>query len=400
MSSDNSAPNASSVELSPAQHLQHVSRVIEAEVGNFDDETRKSALGMAKNIVKSLEKPEETVMRYAWEFGPQRMALRVGIDLRLFRMLAESDAEPLSAQELAESSNAEVLLIGFAKEADEQLYLATDLTRAMAKHPLEAALKVCHDRTTIVQMHMPEYFRKFGYKVPTDGSHGPFQWALNTEMSYFEMTQADLEKLHDFSVYMSGIRVTRKHWIDWFPVVDEILSSFGGAQDEVLLVDMGGAYGHDLEKFLGKFPEAKGHLVLQDLPKTIENVVGLSEGIHAMSHDIYTEQPVKSARVYYTHFLLHDFSDKKCREILRNLMPAMKPGYSKILLNESVLPERDCPAFFAAGDLNMMSCLAGIKRTEKQWVDLVSLVGLELVKIWKNPFSDDEEGVIEVVLKT
>ena len=103
--------------------------------------------------------------------------------------------------------------------------------------------------------------------------------------------------------------------------------------------------------------------------------------------------------MYYTHFLLHDFNDEKCREILRNLVSAMKPGYSKILLNESVLPERDCPSFFAAGDLNMMSCLAGIKRTEKQWVDLVESVGLELVKIWKSPFSGDEEGVIEAALK-
>jgi len=40
------------------------------------------------------------------------MSLRVGIDLRLFHMLAESDSRPLSAGELAQRSNAEVLLIG------------------------------------------------------------------------------------------------------------------------------------------------------------------------------------------------------------------------------------------------------------------------------------------------
>ncbi|TVY78544.1 O-methyltransferase asqD [Lachnellula suecica] len=248
-------------------------------------------------------------------------------------------------------------------------------------------------------MHMPEYFRKFGYKVPIDHHNGPFQWALDTKMSYFEMTQADPEKLNDFSVYMSGIRVTRKHWIEWFPVAEQLLSGFSGGKDDVLLVDMGGAYGHDLEKFLEKFPEAKGHLVLQDLPNTIGNITSLSEGIRAMPHDIFTEQSVKGARAYYTHFLFHDFPDEKCRQILCNLKSSMKPGYSKVLLNESILPERDCPAFFAAGDLNMMSCVAGIKRTEKQWAELVESAGLQLVKIWKSPFSGDEEGVVEAVLR-
>jgi len=159
-------------------------------------------------------------------------------------------------------------------------------------------------------MHMPEYFRKFGYKVVTDGSNGPFQWALKTDMTYFEMTQADPEKLNDFSVYMSGIRITRKHWIEWFPVKEEILRGFEGGKDDVLLIDMGGAYGHDLEKFLSKFPEAKGHLILQDLPNTIANVTGLSEGIRAMPHNIYSEQPVKGRKNTFFFSWRHGF-DKR-----------------------------------------------------------------------------------------
>lgn len=109
---------------------------------------------------------------------------------------------------------------------------------------------------------------------------------------------------------------------------------------------------------------------------------------------------VSGARVYYTHFVFHDWPDDKCRDILRNLMTAMEPGYSKILLNESVLPNRDCPSFFAAGDINMMSILAGIARTRRQWVELVESVGLEVVKIWTSPHSGDVEGVIEAMLKT
>ena len=104
------------------------------------------------------------------------------------------------------------------------------------------------------------------------------------------------------------------------------------------------------------------------------------------------------ARVYYTHFVLHDWPDDKCCQILRNLITAMKPNYSKLLLNESVLPDVDCPSSLAAGDLNMMSIMGGMKRTKGQWEELLRSVDLHVVKIWKSPNLGSEEAVIEAVL--
>lgn len=98
------------------------------------------------------------------------------------------------------------------------------------------------------------------------------------------------------------------------------------------------------------------------------------------------------------HFVLHDWPDDKCRHILRNLMTAMKPDYSKIILNESVLPDTDCPSFLAAGDINMMSIMGGKKRTEGQWEELLRSVDLHVAKIWKSPNPRNEEAVIEAVL--
>ncbi len=115
----------------------------------------------------------------------------------------------------------------------------------------------------------------------------------------------------------------------------------------------------------------------------------------------YSEAPDREelgARVYFTHFVLHDWPDDKCRHILRNLMTAMKPNYSKILLNESVLPDTDCPSFLAAGDINMMSIMGGKKRTEGQWDELLRSVDLHIAKIRKSPNPRTEEAVIEAVL--
>jgi len=67
MSSNKSVSNALTSRLSPVEQLQHVSRAIEATNGVLDEEERRTALEVAKKLITSLEKPEETVMRYAWE---------------------------------------------------------------------------------------------------------------------------------------------------------------------------------------------------------------------------------------------------------------------------------------------------------------------------------------------
>ena len=75
----------------------------------------------------------------------------------------------------------------------------------------------------------------------------------------------------------------------------------------------------------------------------------------------------------------------------------MKKGYSQILLNELILPDKGCPLFQAGMDLNMMAMHAGMERTQKQWVELLDSAGFEITKFWLAP--GDGEGVIEVVLR-
>ena len=98
------------------------------------------------------------------------------------------------------------------------------------------------------------------------------------------------------------------------------------------------------------------------------------------------------------HFILHDWPDDKCRLILQSIMKAMKVGYSKILINEAIVPAKNCCSWLAATDINMMTILAGMERTSQQWIDLLESVDLEVVKIWNSPH-DGEEAIIEATLK-
>lgn len=59
-----------------------------------------------------------------------------------------------------------------------------------------------------------------------------------------------------------------------------------------------------------------------------------------MGHDFFTEQPVKGAEVYLLKWILHCWSDKYARNILRALIPALRRG-SKIVLHEYILPESE-----------------------------------------------------------
>ena len=74
----------------------------------------------------------------------------------------------------------------------------------------------------------------------------------------------------------------------------------------------------------------------------------------------------------------------------------MKKGYSKVLINDMVLPDRNAPMFSAYMDLTMMTVLGSGERTSKQWHELLGSVGLGIEKIY---LGEGTESVIEATLK-
>lgn len=57
-----------------------------------------------------------------------------------------------------------------------------------------------------------------------------------------------------------------------------------------------------------------------------------------MPHDLFDEQPVKNADIYYFRNVFHNWPDQQCHDILRNLIPALKPG-AHILIDDFGLQE-------------------------------------------------------------
>ena len=70
----------------------------------------------------------------------------------------------------------------------------------------------------------------------------------------------------------------------------------------------------------------------------------------------------------------------------------MKPGHSRLLINDFLLPNTGAALIPASLDFLMMS-LSGAERTERQWRELLDSIGLKVLKIWSIPQS--AEVVIE-----
>ncbi|KAM7206072.1 S-adenosyl-L-methionine-dependent methyltransferase [Naviculisporaceae sp. PSN 640] len=134
--------------------------------------------------------------------------------------------------------------------------------------------------------------------------------------------------------FTEGTGFELSHVVDNFP--------WGDLGKDGLVVDVGGSQGFVCFAIAAKFPSLS--FVVQDLEPVIRSAekqpqaVELADRVKFMTHDFLTEQPVHGADVYFFRWILHNWSDKYCVRILRNLIPALKPG-ARIVINDNVLPK-------------------------------------------------------------
>lgn len=112
-----------------------------------------------------------------------------------------------------------------------------------------------------------------------------------------------------------------------------------GVVEDGTVVDVGGSQGNMCFDIARQYP--KLHCINQDLPEVIEGAQvpeDLKSRVKMVAHDFFTEQPVKGADIYVFRWIFHDWADKYCIKILRNLIPALKKG-ARVVVGETCLPE-------------------------------------------------------------
>ncbi|KAI7371858.1 hypothetical protein KC328_g17453, partial [Hortaea werneckii] len=158
----------------------------------------------------------------------------------------------------------------------------------------------------------------------------------------------------------------------------------------------------------------RGRLVLEDLPEVVGQireeslVVGSGNGdevrIERVGCDFFEENPVQGARAYYLHSVLHDWPNPLASAILARIAQAMKPGYSKLLINENCIPDQGAHWEATALDMMMLGLVASKERTEHEWRALIegTVRGdgfrLKVLGIWGGGEEEGVESLIECEL--
>lgn len=143
-----------------------------------------------------------------------------------------------------------------------------------------------------VEAKAPDFLKAHGYKSPNNPKNAPFAWAYDLgDVTWFEHLSKDAALGPHFAAMMRAESEGKPTWSDGqlFPVKEKLNSVQN--PDDVLIVDLGGGSGHDLEWFHKNHPEIKGRLILQDLPYLADSIK--IEGIETMAHDFFNAQPVK-----------------------------------------------------------------------------------------------------------
>lgn len=84
------------------------------------------------------------------------------------------------------------------------------------------------------------------------------------------------------------------------------------------------------------------------------------------------------------HSTLHDWPDDVCEEIIANIKAAMKPGYSKLLINENVIPDTRAWWEMSALDIMMLTLFCSKERSRVDWTHLIEQrCGMKIVNIWE-----------------
>ncbi|KAJ4303664.1 hypothetical protein N0V90_002565 [Kalmusia sp. IMI 367209] len=340
--------------------------------------------------------PFEVLAKLNWQMPFIWAIIRVGFDLKLFDAMVADEGKSKTVEKLAGVTGCDPVLLSrflkhlntadFVRETGENEFEPTPITHALATRIAVGMTKNVYDVTNAINHKLPEFLRNTGYKNPIDKDATAFKYAIGTDLHYFDwLAQPGMEsQLDDFKAHMEFKTLSKK----WFETVD-VAQILGDPQDPdaTLLVDIGGSFGHDLIDFHKAFPSMPGKLVLQDLPMTIRNLP---------VHDAFTPQPIVGAKAYYLHHVLHDWPDESCRKMLTQLVPAMKRGHSKVLLNEIVVPNVGAKWFDSSVDMLMLTVHSAQERTEEMWRALIESTGLKIAKIWDCEGS--AEKIIEVEL--
>jgi hypothetical protein len=140
--------------------------------------------------------------------------------------------------------------------------------------------------------------------------------------------------------------------------------------------DIGGGRGHLLRAILEVAPRAKG--VLFDLPHVVAEAGAATERLMLQGGDFFKDA-LPACDTYLLMTVIHDWNDESAVRILKAIRRAA-PAHAKVLLIESLLPEKAEPNPVFMLDIVMLAVVGGRERKRSDYEALLGEAGFRLTR--------------------
>ena len=138
-------------------------------------------------------------------------------------------------------------------------------------------------------------------------------------------------------------------------------------------VDLGGATGHLALAAKGRYPHL--HVTVFDLPQVIEVTREFTGDRVELAAGDFFNDPLPPADIYAVGRILHDWSEKKIRQLLGRIYARLPEGGAVLIAERFMHEDRRGPVSTHMQSLNMLICTEGRERTLSEYSALLRDAG-------------------------
>lgn len=255
---------------------------------------------------------------------------------------------------------------GIFEESENRTFALNDLGAALQTDVPGTAKNFI---LTIMSEHFPAYgdltYAVQTGKIPFDHIHGKDLWGFYKE--YPEIGE-------NFGKGMTGMSGME---------LKGIIENYDFTPYKKM-VDIGGGNGVMIHTILDNTPNSAG--IIFDEANVIEKTVQmipdrLKERCSVAVGSFFDNIP-EGADLYMMKWIIHDWSDDECVQILKNCYNAMPKG-AKLLIIDAVIPDNSYnqPHMAKLLDIVMMACLTGRERSLQEFKMIIEKAGLHFNRL-------------------
>lgn len=247
--------------------------------------------------------------------------------------------------------------------------------------------------------HAVDALEKYGLSQSPNQSG--FSLSRNTDRGLYDELAQCPEEARRWNAAMSAL--AQQLDMDW------ISASFRSCAKSITtptIVDVGGGRGQVSLALAERMPNAS--FVVQDasdmaIAQGQQDTAELKNRISFQFYDFRTPQLCCNADVYYFKNIFHNWPDASCVEILRNQIPALKPG-ATILIDDFTLHEPGSLPWCEERrrrwmDINMLVFFGSRERTYGDWRDLLAAADSRFHLMGIDSAPNQHNSILRVVWK-